>query len=144
MIVESYRLNKERPLLERTEPRGIPPSTRMSETEAKNDSEDGDLRERYPSGWLVLTKHESAAKIIDALLDLPPHREFTQSELAEQAEVSRQSVSRHLDLLLGIDVIEPVNNTRPQRYRFKPESDVSEAIIRLDGEMNAAGPDAPR
>ena len=116
----------------------------MTETTTHNSSEDSNLREEYPSGWLVLTKHESAAKIIDALLDLPPHREFTQSELAEQAEVSRQSVSRHLDLLLGIEVIEPVNNTRPQRYRFNPESDVSEAIIRLDGAMNAVGPEASR
>ena len=116
----------------------------MSETEPHTNTENGHLREEYPSGWLVLTKHESAAKIIDALLDLPPHREVTQSELAEQAEVSRQSVSRHLDLLLGIDVIEPVENTRPQRYRFNPDSAVSEAIIRLDGAMNAAGPEAPQ
>lgn len=111
----------------------------MSETKPQNDES---TRERYPSGWLVLTKHESAAKIVDALLDLPPHREFNQTELAEQAEVSRQSVSRHLDLLLDIGVLERVENTRPQRYRFDPTSDVSRAIIRLDGAVNAAGPNA--
>jgi len=113
----------------------------MSEID-HSDPSDGAAREDHPTGWLVLTKHESAAKIVDALLDLPAYREFNQSELADMADVSRQSVSRHLDLLLGIDVIEPVENTRPQRYRFNPESDVSEAIIRLDAAMNAAGPNA--
>lgn len=96
------------------------------------------LREEYPSGWLALAKNKSAAMIVDALLDLPAHREFNQTELAERAEVSRQSVSRHLDLLLSVDVIEPVANTRPQRYRFNPDSEVSQAIIQLDGAMNAA------
>jgi DNA-binding transcriptional ArsR family regulator len=114
----------------------------MSETHSADDRDTDPIRETHPSGWLVLTKNASAAKIIDALLDLPPHREFNQSELADQAGVSRQSVSRHLDLLLGIEVIEEVADTRPQRYRFDPTSDVSQAIIQLDGAMNAAGPEA--
>jgi len=103
-------------------------------------SDSDKFSEKYPSGWLVLAKHESAAKIVDAILDLPPHREFNQSELAELADVSRQSVSNHLDLLLGVDIIRPVEHTSPQRYRFNPESAVSRAIIQLDGAMNAAGP----
>lgn len=77
--------------------------------------------------------------MIDALFDLQPHREFNQTELAELAGVSRQSVGQHLELLLEIGVIEPVANTSPQRYRFEEKSSVSEAIIRLDGAMNAAG-----
>lgn len=36
-------------------------------------------------------------------------------------------------------IIEPVFNTHPQRYRFEEKSSVSEAIVRLDGAMNAAG-----
>lgn len=120
--------------------RVLPPVTTMSNKNTPPSTDSTSLREEYPSGWLVLTKNESASKIVDALLDLPGHREFNQSELAEQAEVSRQSVSRHLDLLLGINVIEEVPNTRPQRYTFNPGSDVSKAIIRLDAAMNAAGP----
>ncbi|WP_324761194.1 winged helix-turn-helix domain-containing protein [Haloarcula sp. GH36] len=112
----------------------------MAETGNHRAHDSDSLREEHPSGWLGLSKNESASKIIDALLDFPPHREVNQSELAEEAEVSRQSVSRDLDLLLEIDVIEPVSNTRPQRYRFNPESDVSQAIIQLDAAMNAAGP----
>ena len=114
----------------------------MSETKSTTEHTDESIREEYPSGWLVLTKRKSAAKIVDALLDLPPHREFNQTELADYADVSRQSVSRYLGLLLGIEVIEEVENTQPQRYRFDPTSDVSEAIIQLDAAMNAAGPKA--
>lgn len=113
----------------------------MANTNPTTEDVDADsFRDEYPSGWLVLTKHTSVARMIDALLDLPPHREFTQSELAEMADVSRQSVNRHLDLLLAIEVIEPVDATSPQRYRFDPHSDVSEAIVSLDGAMNAVGP----
>lgn len=108
----------------------------MAETE---NARMGELRDEYPSGWLVLTKHASVAYIVDALLDAQPHREFNQTELAERAGVSRQSVRRHLDLLLDADILEPVEGTSPQRYRFNPESDVSEAIIQLDGAMNAVG-----
>lgn len=92
------------------------------------------------TGWLVLARNESVARIVDALLDRPPHGQFTQTELAEAADVSRQSVHRHLDLLLRIGVLEPVEHTSPQRYTFDPASDVSRAIVRLDGAMNAAGP----
>lgn len=104
----------------------------------KNDTnEDAPARERYPTGWLVLVKNESAAKIIDALLDLPHYREFNQTELAEMANVSRQSVANHRELLLDVGVVEQVQNTN--RYRFNPESEVSKAIIQLDASMNTAG-----
>lgn len=99
---------------------------------------DAPAREQYPTGWLVLAKNESAAKIVDALLDLPHHREFNQTELANMANVSRQSVANHRELLLDVRVIEQVQGT--SRYRFNPESEVSRAIIQLDGAMNAAGP----
>jgi len=94
------------------------------------------FRATYPSGWLALTRNESVSLIVDALLDLPPYREFNQTELAEMAGVSRQSVHRHLDLLVTLEIIRPVSGTSPQRYRFTPESDVSEAIVRLDGAVN--------
>jgi DNA-binding transcriptional ArsR family regulator len=108
-------------------------------SEAKGSGDQRHLREEYPSGWLVLTKNESIPYIIDALLDAPPHREFNQSELARKAGVSRQSVSRHIDLLAGVGIIEPVEGTNPTRYRFNPGNSVSEALIKLDGSMNKAG-----
>lgn len=115
--------------------------TTMSEhpPDEETKKSDAGVRDEYPTGWLVLTRNESVAYIVDALLDLSPMREFNQSELARMAEVSRQSVNRHLDLLIGIGIIEPVDDTKPQRYRFNPESPVSEALIQLDGAMNQAG-----
>lgn len=110
------------------------------ENTTKSDSDTPTFREKHKSGWLVLAEKKSAAKIVDALLDLPPYREFNQTELADLAGVSRQSVSNHLDLLLGVGILEGVEGTN--RYRFNQDSEVSKAIVRLDGAMNAAGPNA--
>lgn len=96
-------------------------------------------RAEYPSGWLAIAENRSVAHLIDALLDLPGHREFTKTELAEMAGVSRQSVHTHLDFLLAIGVVEPVGGTSPRRYRFDPDSDVSRALVELDGAVNRAG-----
>lgn len=97
------------------------------------------IRSDYPSGWLAIAENESVAFVIDALLDLPDRREFTKAELAEMAGVSRQSVYTHLDFLLALGVMESVEDTSPQRYRFDPESDVSRALVQLDGAVNRVG-----
>ena len=107
----------------------------MSDATTREQVDDG-----AQSGWLVLAERRSMAELIDALLNYPPHREFNQSELAEIAGISRQSVNAHLDLLLEIGVLEPVDGTSPRRYTFAPENRVSRAIVELDGAMNAAGP----
>lgn len=107
-------------------------------SQSPRSDQDEQFRDDHPSGWFVLARNGSVVRIIDALLDLPAKREFNQSELAEIAGVSRQSVNAHLDLLLEAGVIESVAHSQ-NRYRFDPKSDVSEALIRLDGAMNAAG-----
>lgn len=113
--------------------RTVPNRSTMSEKQ---------LRKEYPSGWIALSKNESVVYLVDALLDLPPHREFNKSELAEKAEVSRQSVHRHLDLLAHAGIVEGVDGTSPQRYRFNADSPVSEALIQLDGALNEVGPES--
>jgi Fic family protein len=108
-------------------------------TTAPDGTDQKQSRADHPSGWLALTRNDSVPYIVDGLLDLPPHREFNQTELAEIAGVSRQSVARHLQLLLSAGIVEPVENTSPQRYRFDEDSAVSRALVELDGAMNAAG-----
>ena len=85
-----------------------------------------------------LIRNDSVGYIIDALLDLPAHREFNQTELAAMAGVSRNSVGTHLDFLLELDLIEPVKGTSPTRYRFRADSGVSRALIHLERELNEA------
>jgi DNA-binding transcriptional ArsR family regulator len=114
-------------------------------TPAEGDPEDErDVKERrleHPSGWLALTRHEGVLIIVDALLDLPPHREFNKSELAAHAGVTRQTVSRHADRLVELDVIEPVPETTPTRYRVA-DGDVVEQLFELNAALNAAADDS--
>lgn len=106
-------------------------------SDSTHSTQSGDEASVPPAtGWLTLTRHESVQQMIDTLLDLPPYREFNQSELAEMANVSRASVNRHFGLLQTAGVIEMVEETTPPRYRFNEESPVSKAIIQVDGQMN--------
>lgn len=97
-----------------------------------------EARLEHPSGFLYLTQHESVPIIIDALLSLPPGREFNKTELAEHAGVTRQTVSTYTDLLLEVELIEEVPNTSPRRYRVA-ESDVVEQLFAFNSALNAAG-----
>lgn len=91
----------------------------------------------HPSGFLYLTRQESVPIIIDALLDLPPGREFNKTELADHAGVTRQTVSAYTELLLELTIIEPVPSTSPQRYQLA-ESDAVEALLEFNSALNSA------
>ena len=93
-------------------------------------------RLEHPSGFLALTKHESIPILIDALLDLPPGREFTKTELAEHAGLTRQTVSNYITELQEFELIEPVPNTSPQRYQLA-ESAVVEQLFTFNSVLNA-------
>lgn len=95
---------------------------------------------RNPSGWEILVKNDSVVDMINALLSMPPHREFNKSEFSDFAGVSRKSVHTHLDLLLHLGLVEKVPDTTPTRYRFNPDSEIAELLIKLDGAVNNAGP----
>jgi DNA-binding transcriptional ArsR family regulator len=99
-----------------------------------------ELRLENPTGWLYLTKHDSIPIIVDSLLGLPPKSEFNKTELAEHSGVSRQSVSKHIDRLLELNVLEEVPNTSPTRYRM-PQSAVVKELFELNSALNAAGLD---
>lgn len=112
----------------------------MSESTLSNETGEPDTKEarlKHPSGFLRLTRHESVPIIIDALLDLPPGREFNKTELADHAGVTRQTVSSYTDLLLELNVIEPVPNTSPQRYQLA-ESNVVQELFELNSALNSA------
>lgn len=94
------------------------------------------------TGWEVIASSDAVVAMVDSLLDLPQHREFNKSELAEFADVSRKSVHTHIDLLLHLDLVREVEGTTPTRYRFNSESEIAEQLIKLDAAVNNAGPHA--
>lgn len=100
-----------------------------------------EARLAHPSGILRLFRHESVSLLVDALLDLPPNREFNKTEFASHAGVTRQTVGSHVDLLLELDLIEAVPNTSPTRYRLA-DSDVVRELFELNSALNAASGDA--
>lgn len=110
---------------------------------AATSNEDLDTKEarfRHPSGILYLLGQESVPIILDALLDLPPGREFNKTEFADHAGLTRQTVATHLDRLLETDVVEPVPETSPQRYRVT-ESPVVQELYEFNSAINAVRPD---
>lgn len=113
----------------------------MSESTSDHPATERDTKEarlQHPSGFLYLTQHESVPILLDALLGLPPGREFNKTELADHAGVTRQTVSTYIDLLLEVNIIEEVPNTSPRRYQVA-ESDVVQELFELNGAINAAG-----
>lgn len=94
-----------------------------------------ELRKDHPSGWLHLTQHDAIPILVDALLDLPPNREFNKTEFAEHAGVTRQTVGNYTDLLLEVELVEEVPNTSPRRYRVA-DSDVVRELFELNSALN--------
>lgn len=99
------------------------------------DVEKRELRRTHPSGWHYLMQHDVIPIIVDALLDFPPGREFNETELAEHAGVTRQSVENYTDLLLEVELIEEVPNTSPCRYRIA-DSNVVRELFELNSALN--------
>ena len=95
-----------------------------------------ELRDEYPSGWRILVQNESVGYILDALMDSLPGTEYTKSELATDAGVSRQSLYTHLDLLLALNVLEPVEDSSPQRYRVNADSELLSLLHQVNGTVN--------
>lgn len=109
----------------------------MTPTASEETPDPKECRRRHPSGVLYLLGNRSVPLLVDALLDLPPGREFNKSELAAHAGVTRQTVAAHVDVFLETNVLEPVPETAPQRYRVA-ESAVVEELHALNGAINAA------
>jgi len=115
----------------------------MSESSPKHPAAEKDTKEarlENPSGVLYLFEHESVPILIDAILTLPPGREFTKTEFADHAGVTRQTVSKYIDRLADLEVIEAVPNTSPRRYRVA-DSDVVAELFALNSALNAVGDD---
>lgn len=108
-------------------------------TQETDDTETGEmavLRDEYPSGWRVLTQHDSVSYMIDALMDAPDYQ-FSKSKLAEHAGVSRQSVHTHLPLLQQLDIVRVVEGSSPETYTLNTDDELVRELHRLNGLINA-------
>ena len=111
----------------------------MSETPTKHPAAERDTKKarlENPSGVLHLFQHESVPILIDAILTLPPGREFTKTEFADHAGVTRQTVSKYIDLLIETDIVEEIPNSSPRRYQVA-NSDVVQELFELNSALNA-------
>lgn|GEM_PF-2756272 len=73
--------------------------------------------------------------LIDAILTLPPGREFTKTVFVDHAGVTRETVSRYIKLLLETEVVEEIPNSSPRRYRVA-KSDVVQELFELNSALN--------
>jgi predicted AAA+ superfamily ATPase len=97
-----------------------------------------ELRKEHPSGWLHLTQHDAIPILVDALLDLPPNREFNKPELADHAGVTRQTVGNYTDLLIKVELVKEVPNTSLRRYQVA-DSNVVHKLFELNSALNNVG-----
>ena len=115
------------------------PGSDMSNPSPVREAGETDTKEQrleHPSGLLYLLQYEGVPILLDAVLDLPPEREFNKTEFADHAGVTRQTVGNYIDLLLETRVVEEVPETTPQRYRVT-ESDVVRELYELNSALNS-------
>jgi len=113
----------------------------MSESTRTHPAEEKDMKEarlENPTGVLHLFQYKSVPILIDAILTLPPGREFNKTEFADHAGVTRQTVSNCIDFLLETEIVEEVPNTSSRRYRVAKSEAVKE-LFELNSALNAAG-----
>lgn len=80
--------------------------------------------ERDTSGLRSLFRNQSDVPVLlDTLLSLPERKELSKQELASEAGVSRQTVSKYVGttenpgVFLDTGVLEVASESRPERYR---------------------------
>jgi len=105
---------------------------------AAGENDTKEARLENPTGVLHLFGHESVPILLDTVLTMPPRREFTKTEFADMAGVTRQTVSRYVDLLVDVEIFEEVPNSSPQRYRVA-DSVVVEELFELNSAIGATG-----
>lgn len=95
-----------------------------------------EFRRKNPSGWMELVRNSSVVYMVDALLDAPPEREFTVSELSNHSGVSGESVRNHISTLVEFGIVNEINGTTPQRYRLDDEDAATQLLFRLNSVLN--------
>lgn len=113
------------------------------EDAAESREETRKMRLANSTGWLDLTSNQTLPFVVDALLDAPLQYEFTTGEIAQRAGVSPQSVRTYIGILTALGIVESLDDTTPQRYRFNPEGLVMQEIYNLNNAINQMRSEGP-
>ncbi|MFB6175648.1 MAG: winged helix-turn-helix domain-containing protein [Halobaculum sp.] len=89
-------------------------------------------RKQFPSGWMEVARYETLVLALDALLEAPATREFTVTELAEQAGTTAKSLRNRIDSLVELSIVEIVERNGETRYTLNDESPVVDQLYELN------------
>lgn len=95
-----------------------------------------EFRRENPSGWMELVRNSSVVFMIDALLDAPPNREFTISELSNYSGISDESLRTHISTLVEFGIINEIDGTTPQRYKLDDRDVATQLLFKLNSVLN--------
>lgn len=104
-----------------------------------NDDRNLHSREERPQGLLYFTRYNSVPVMVDALFDAPTSREFSQSELAEKADLSQRTVSNRINILFDLGIIKEVPDTA--RFTLNLDGGITWKLRELDGLIKKAQAD---
>jgi len=79
------------------------------------------------SPFVRLLETKSRVRMVDVFLG-KHYEELTASEVADLADINQSSVSRNIDTLLEIGIIDKVGESTPQRYTLNKSHPVSNSL----------------
>lgn len=108
----------------------------MSDGEIR-DMNQKEFRKEFPSGWMELTRYETLVLVLDALLESPTSREFTEGELSEKAGPSKKSIQTHIDSLVDLGIIEKLEAGRDEtRFSINNKNPITRELYTLNRIVN--------
>lgn len=105
-----------------------------------------EYRKKLPSGWMEVSRYESLALMIDALLSTPTNREFTGTELQEAAGISDRTFDNRIGSLVRLGIVNELEEGREEpRYTLNEKNPITQKIIELNRTVeNVKSDDLPK
>lgn len=118
---------------EESEERGFGPIKDTPPEERRSRPAKDHRKESSP--WLVVLDPEARRLIIDVMLELVrggnEDAELSKSEIAKRAGVARPTVYDHIEMLVELDVLEPVSE-ESKFFTPNPDSDLLHIVDAMD------------
>lgn len=90
------------------------------------------------TGSTVLFGTSNEVKILDSILDFDPEKQFSIDDLSQYTRVDEKMVRNRIQLFDKLDILENVDEDS-NLYKFNTDSEISELLIRIDGDINSKG-----